>query len=112
MLTRTMVAASTKPIILTLLLNGEDYGYSIIQRVKALSEGAITWSDTMLYPFLKRLEDDGLLASRWRISEGGRLRKYYSITEKGRADCEAERRQWRQVQATLAALWESLPEPD
>jgi PadR family transcriptional regulator PadR len=112
LLARTMVAASTKPLILSILLTGEDYGYSIIQRVKDLSGGAITWSDTMLYPFLKRLEDDGSLSSRWRLSEGGRLRKYYRITDKGRAEWGAERRQWLQVHAALAALWERIPAPE
>lgn len=109
MLTKAMVAASTKPMILSILYGGEDYGYRIIQRVKDMSGGAIAWSDNMLYPFLKRLEDDGLLSSRWRLSEGGRLRKYYRITEKGRAELDAERRQWNQVHMALAALWKRMP---
>jgi len=112
MLTKAMVAASTKPMILSILYGGEDYGYRILQRVKEMSGGAITWSDNMLYPFLKRLEDDGLLSSRWRLSEEGRLRKYYRITEKGRAELDAERRQWLQVHTALASLWKRLPSPE
>ncbi len=112
MLTKAMVAASTKPMILSILCGGEDYGYRILQRIKEMSGGAITWSDNMLYPFLKRLEADGLLSSRWCLSEEGRLRKYYRITEKGRAELEAERRQWNQVHMALAALWKRLPSPE
>jgi PadR family transcriptional regulator PadR len=112
MLTKAMVAASTKPMILSILYGGEDYGYRIIQRVKDMSSGAIAWSDNMLYPFLKRLEADGLLSSRWRMSGEGRLRKYYRITEKGRVELEAERRQWNQVHTALAALWKRIPAPE
>ena len=112
MLTKAMVAASTKPMILSILLTGEDYGYQIIQRVKELSGGIISWSDNMLYPFLKRLESDGYLVSRWRVSEEGRYRRYYSITEKGREELDVERRQWVEVSKTLGGLWKMLPALD
>jgi PadR family transcriptional regulator PadR len=112
MLSKAMVAASTKPMILSILLGGEDYGYRILQRVKEMSGGTMTWSDNMLYPFLKRLEDDGLLAARWQLSEEGRLRKYYRITDAGRKELEVERRQWTEVNKALSALWEPLPSLD
>lgn len=112
MLTKAMVAASTKPLILSILLTGEDYGYQIIQRVKALSAGAIVWSDNMLYPFLKRLESEGFLVSRWRVSDEGRYRRYYSITENGRKELDVERRQWLEVNKALGGLWKMLPAVD
>ena len=112
MLSKAMVAASTKPMILSILLGGEEYGYRILQRVKEMSGGDITWSDNMLYPFLKRLEDDGFLAGRWQLSEEGRLRKYYRITDAGRKELEVERRQWVQVNKALSALWAPLPSAD
>jgi DNA-binding PadR family transcriptional regulator len=55
MLSKTLVAASTKPVILSILVWGEDYGYQIIQRVKKISGGALEWSDNMLYPVLHRV---------------------------------------------------------
>ena len=112
MLSKAMVAASTKPMILSILLGGEDYGYRILQRVKEMSGGAMTWSDNMLYPFLKRLEDDGFLAGRWQLSEEGRLRKYYRLTEAGRQELDVERRQWIQVNGALSRLWKPLPSLD
>jgi PadR family transcriptional regulator, regulatory protein PadR len=112
MLSKAMVAASTKPMILSVLLSGEEYGYRILQRVKEMSGGTMSWSDNMLYPFLKRLEDDGFLAGRWQLSDEGRLRKYYRITDAGRAELEVERRQWVQVNRALTALWEPLPSLD
>lgn len=112
MVDKALVAASAKPFVLSILMGGEDYGYQIIQRVKALSGGELEWSNKMLYPVLHRMEKDGLLVSRWRISEEGRLRRYYAITENGRRELDGERRQWRSVAAALAKLWKPLPSLD
>jgi DNA-binding PadR family transcriptional regulator len=60
MISKALIAASTKPLILSILLNGENYGYQIIQSVKRISGGQLEWSDGMLYPVLHRLEKDGL----------------------------------------------------
>jgi DNA-binding PadR family transcriptional regulator len=109
MVDKALVAASAKPFVLSILMGGEDYGYQIIQRVKDLSGGELAWSNKMLYPVLHRMEKDGLLVSRWRISEEGRLRRYYAITEKGRRELDGERRQWKSVAGALAKLWKPLP---
>lgn len=109
MVDKALVAASAKPIILSILTAGEDYGYQIIQRVKHLSGGELKWSDKMLYPVLHRMEKGGFLLSRWKISGEGRLRRYYKITDKGRKELDAERRQWQSVGQALAKLWKPLP---
>ena len=109
MVSKTLVAASTKPIILSILISGEDYGYHIIQRVKEISGGTLEWSDNMLYPVLRRMEKSGFLVSRWKISEADRLRRYYQITEQGRAELDLERRQWMSVHKALFKLWKPLP---
>jgi PadR family transcriptional regulator PadR len=105
MISKALVAASTKPIILSILLSGENYGYQIIQRAKKISGGTLEWSDGMLYPVLHRLERDGFISSQWKISEEGRYRKYYSLTDKGREELEAEKRQWLSVHSALTNLW-------
>jgi len=109
MVSKNLVAASTKPIILSILISGEGYGYQIIQQVKEISRGTLEWSDNMLYPVLRRMEKGGLLVSRWKISEAGRLRRYYKITEQGRAELDLERRQWMNVHRALSKLWKPLP---
>ena len=111
MISKSLIAASTKPMLLTILLNGESYGYQIIQRVRSLSGGMFKWSDGMLYPVLHRLERDGLITAQWRISDGERPRKYYTLTEKGREAWAAEQKQWMSVNDVLSKLWESLPSP-
>lgn len=109
MISKNLVAASSKPIVLSILIGGENYGYQIIQKVKELSGGSLEWSDNMLYPVLRRMEKGGLLSSRWRMSSEGRLRRYYRITESGRRALDVERRQWMTVHNALIKLWEPLP---
>jgi len=107
MVSKALVAASAKPVILALLLNGENYGYQILQRVRQVSGGTLDWSEAMLYPVLHRLENDGFIKSQWKLSEEGRMRKYYLLTESGREELETEKGHWLSVHAALTKLWAS-----
>src|ERR1035437_2249322 len=109
MLAKDMVAASAKPLLLSILAGGESYGYEIIQKVRALSGGQIEWSDGMLYPVLHRLERDGLIDSEWKEADTGRQRKYYFISSDGRKVLKTERQQWLTVHNTLSKLWKIKP---
>ena len=111
MLSKDMVAASAKPLLLSILGEGESYGYEIIQKVRELSGGEIEWSDGMLYPALHRLERDGLIESEWKEADTGRQRKYYFISSNGRTALKAERQQWLTVHNTLGKLWKTKPVP-
>ena len=107
---RDLVAASSTPLVLAILGEGDSYGYAILQRVRELSGGELEWTDGMLYPVLHRLERAGLIESRWEKAETGRKRKYYGVTEAGRAQLAEERRQWRTVDETLRKIWSSVVE--
>lgn len=104
-LTKDLVAASAVPLILSILEEGENYGYAIIQRVRALSGGEIAWTDGMLYPVLHRLEEQGLITSRWQEAETGRKRKYYTVKPAGRKALREQKEQWLLVQTILGKLW-------
>mgnify|MGYP006196153411 CR=1 FL=1 len=107
---KDLVAASSTPLVLAILGEGDSYGYAILQRVRELSGGELEWTDGMLYPVLHRLERAGLIESRWEKAETGRKRKYYGVTEAGRAQLAEERRQWRTVDETLRKIWSSVVE--
>jgi len=109
MISKALVAASTKPLLLSILCYGESYGYQIIQKVKELTDGKLEWSDGMLYPVLHRLEKDGLVKSQWILSKNGRMRKYYKITLEGKKELEIEKKQWLNIHRALNMLWEPLP---
>ena len=80
---KDLVAASSRPLLLSILAGGDSYGYEIIKQVKRLSAGDLEWSGGMLYPLLHRLEKDGLIEGYWELAEEGRPRKYYSLTARG-----------------------------
>lgn len=65
--------------VLASLLNEDSYGYKIIQSLS----GTVDISESTLYPILRRLENGGCLKS-YSVEHNGRLRKFYSITEKGK----------------------------
>ncbi|MHC4433266.1 MAG: PadR family transcriptional regulator [Planctomycetota bacterium] len=106
---KDLVAASATPLILSILAEGESYGYAIIKRVRELSGGQMEWTDGMLYPVLHRLEKQNLIESTWRESQIGRRRKYYKIKEEGAKTLKAQRNQWTVVYSTLRKLWEDEP---
>ena len=109
MLSKELVAASTVPLVLSILGEGESYGYALIQRVRELSEKRIEWTEGMLYPVLHWMEEQGLIESEWREAETGRKRKYYRLCREGRKALQAEREQWLTVHQTLTKLWKIKP---
>ena len=104
MLAKELIAASTEPLILSLLAKGESYGYALIQEVKRLSGDKIEWTDGMLYPVLHRMEDNGWIKSRWVEMENGRKRKYYSIKKDGEKALKEKREHWSMISAVLSGL--------
>jgi PadR family transcriptional regulator, regulatory protein PadR len=105
---KDLIAASSTPIVLAILAEGDSYGYAILKRVREVSGGRLEWTDGMLYPVLHRLERLGHVAARWEVAESGRRRKYYRITPRGRTQLAEERRQWQAVDATLRGIWQAL----
>ena len=112
MVSKNLMAASTKPMILAIISSGEIYGYQIIQSVIEISGGTLEWSEGMLYPVLHRLEKETFIQSQWKMSENGRRRKYYRLTESGKKELDKERKQWLNVNKVLSRVWGPLPEFD
>ena len=106
MLSKELVAASTVPLVLSVLTEGENYGYALIQRVRELSAGRVEWTEGMLYPVLHWMEKEQLIESEWREADTGRKRKYYRICKKGRNALRQEREQWMSIHETLAKFWQ------
>jgi PadR family transcriptional regulator, regulatory protein PadR len=104
-----MTGASVQAIILSILSQGDSYGYDIIKRVSRLSRGEVEWAAGSLYPVMHRMVADGLVQAYWVEKEGERKRRYYTITAKGMKALEAEKRQWMTVHGILAQLWGLQP---
>ncbi len=80
--------------VLASIKNGESYGYKIIKDM----EPYIQMSESTLYTILKRLETSKMLTVRSQ-EHGGRLRKYYRITEAGINRLSEFKREWKEVNA-------------
>jgi PadR family transcriptional regulator PadR len=102
---KDLVAASATPLVLGILADGQSYGYAILKQVNELSGGQLEWTDGLLYPLLHRLERQGLVESAWQTPAGGRRRKYYRITDRGRAELADQHRQWAAVVDALRGVW-------
>lgn len=109
---KDLTAASSTPIVLAILAEGDSYGYAILQRVRELSGGHLDWTDGMLYPVLHRLGRLGYVEARWEVADTGRRRKYYRITTEGTAQLQEQRRQWQAVDETLRGIWQAVSLPD
>ncbi len=81
-------------LVLTVIADGELYGYEIAQKVRERSGGAFAPSEGSLYPTLHRLEIEGALEATWRESDRGPRRRYYRLTEKGQGLAAEARAEW------------------
>ena len=90
--------------VLALLSRGESYGYEIASTLA----DAVGMGEGTIYPLMRRMQNDGLVATRLVESASGPSRKYYRLTPIGRAALEAHRRDWR---AFVAAVDQLLGEP-
>ena len=105
-ISKELMGATSVPIILSILQNGESYGYEIMQRIKDLSEGKLIWKEGSLYPVLKKMEKSGYIKSYWNVKDYDRPRKYYKITSKGVKLMDKEKEDWSLIQSIFSELWE------
>lgn len=80
--------------VLAAIKNEDSYGYQIIKDMKPYIE----LSESTLYTILKRLETADMLTVR-TAEHGGRLRKYYRITDAGRQRIDDFREEWKEILA-------------
>ena len=78
--------------VLSALVDGESYGYKILEDLKSVIE----ISESTLYPILKRLEAAGYLATRTK-EFNGRLRRYYRITDSGLAKLKDSKKDFEEI---------------
>jgi PadR family transcriptional regulator PadR len=86
------------------------HGYAIAQRMQQLSRDVVQVQQGSLYPALHRLENRGLLAAEWKLSDTGREAKFYRLTARGRAQLGAGEASWRRLTEAVAAILEARGE--
>ncbi|GAB4050675.1 PadR family transcriptional regulator [Spirosoma litoris] len=106
---KELIAATLVPLVLTILADGESYGYEIIRNIRLRSQGQLDVAEGTLYPVLRKLEQRGLVQTQWRTADNERQRKYYALKQQGREVLEAERANWNMINQLLQSLWNLNP---
>ncbi|HEY6552448.1 MAG TPA: PadR family transcriptional regulator [Vicinamibacteria bacterium] len=73
------------------------HGWGIAQRIQQVSRDVLQVNQGSLYPALYRLEHQGWIASEWGTSENNRKARFYSLTQEGRRQLDAETENWERV---------------
>jgi PadR family transcriptional regulator PadR len=106
---KELLKGSTTTLVLSLLNSRPMYGYEIIKVIEMKSNGIFSFKEGTLYPILHTLEGNAMIESYWDESEGGRKRKYYKITEKGRLHMEDKKEEWSIFRKAVdEILWEGI----
>ncbi|MBC9883639.1 PadR family transcriptional regulator [Bradyrhizobium sp. INPA01-394B] len=93
-------------IVLAALSAGPAHGYAVIEEIRRRSGEAFDLPEGTIYPALHRLEQAGLLASRWTTSESGRRRRVYALTRSGDRALAERRALWQQFSDAIGGLLE------
>lgn len=90
--------------ILALVDEADHHGYEIGRQIELRSGGAVRFTMASLYATLYRLEERALVKGRWVEKAGQRRRRYYRITESGRAKLASQRQDWGRFIAALTQV--------
>ena len=102
-ISKDLIAASCTPLILTILKEGDDYGYNIIKKIALVTDDELQWKEGSLYPVLAKLEKRGHLSSYFQVQDG-RKRKYYSLNESGKNHLVKLKQEWDFLTQTMQIL--------
>lgn len=89
-------------VLRTLSTMGRQHGYGIARRIEQTSGGRLSINYGTLYPALLKLEQEGLIASEWGLSDNNRRAKFYKLTKAGRRRIERETKQWEETSEIMA----------
>ena len=93
-LDKSLVSGSMALLIMKLLEDGDKYGYQMIEELKQRSDDTFHLKAGTLYPLLHSLEQKGFIEA-WEENAGGRPRRYYRLTERGRGQLAEKEAEWR-----------------
>jgi len=91
---KSLISGSTSMLLLNLLNEKEMYGYEMIEALEEKSQNVFSFKAGTLYPLLHGLENQSLVTSEEKLSQTGRVRKYYRITSKGKGILADKKTEW------------------
>ncbi len=106
-ISKDLVAATSIPLILSILIENETYGYELIKKIKERSGGKLEFAEGTIYPVLKKLEEKKLITSTWKTGKTEKQRKYYRITSAGKKQLKTEKNNWFIIHNLFEQLWKT-----
>jgi PadR family transcriptional regulator, regulatory protein PadR len=97
-------------LILRAVSLGPLHGYGVLLRIGQISGQALVIEQGALYPGLFRLVRQGLLKTKWGVSDSNRRAKYYELTAAGRKRLLQETESWNRLAAAMASALSAQPE--
>lgn len=103
-ITSDLLRGNTDTMVLRLLAEGDRYGYEIVKLVAERSSGEYELKEATMYSSVRRLENDGDITWYWGDESQGGRRKYFRITDKGRATYAQNKSNWEYAKRVLDTL--------
>lgn len=103
-ITSDLIRGHTETIIMANLYNKDSYGYEINKAIQEASGGQYELKEATLYGAFRRLEENGYIISYWGNETTGARRRYYHITDEGKAFYEESYREWEKAKNIIDTL--------
>jgi PadR family transcriptional regulator, regulatory protein PadR len=104
MLAGELKKGTTPLLILSLLEVEARHGYELSKLIESKSRGVVRVHAASLYPLLYRLERKRWIEGRWVEKPGQRRRRYYTLTDAGKAQLEAQRQSWAEFVRAISSV--------
>ena len=105
----TLLPGTLDVLVLKAVSLGPLHGYGVLLRIEQITKGALLVEQGALYPALYRLEQQGLLATEWGVSDNNRRAKFYRLTPAGRRRLQEQRANWQRLADAMAAALDTRP---
>jgi PadR family transcriptional regulator, regulatory protein PadR len=100
-----LLRGNTDSLLLYLINeSGETYGYRLIKEIQDRSRGYFRFREGTVYPALRKLENDGLVRGEWKKLSNGQERRYYTMTDAGRALLRQKLDMWQSFASAMALI--------
>ena len=101
---KSLLSGSTPLLVLSLLKDGDKYGYEMIEELAKRSDDTFQLKEGTLYPLLHTLEKERFVTSYTKQTPSGRERKYYRLTSDGLAQLVYKEKEWQLFSRTVNAV--------
>ena len=101
---KSLLSGSTPLLVLSLLKDGDKYGYEMIEELAKRSDDTFQLKEGTLYPLIHTLEKEKLVTSYTKQTPTGRERKYYRLTADGLEQLEYKEKEWKLFSRTVNAV--------